>query len=186
MPLPLPTLDTRRWADLVDEGRAVIPRYAPAWTDHNIHDPGITLLELFAWLTEQLIYRANRVPERHLRKFLALAGFSPEPPLPARAVIAVRPAVGTGTLTIPEATPFTTTATDGRVIWFRTTAPLTAVEAQLVAVQTWDGTRFTDRSRPYRDRASIPLLGLDPRTPASYDAARAPACYFGFDRALRE
>ena len=44
------------------------------WTDHNVHDPGITLIELFAWLIEQLIYRANRIPDRHLRKFLALAG----------------------------------------------------------------------------------------------------------------
>ncbi len=184
MPLPLPTLDTRRWADLVDEGRAVIPRYAPEWTDHNVHDPGITLLELFAWLTEQLIYRANRVPERHLRKFLALAGFVPEPPLPARAVIAVQPAGGTGSLTIPQGTPFTTAAEDGRVIWFRTTEPLTAVDSQLVAVQTWDGTRFIDRSLGLRDRANIPLLGLDPRTPVPYDPDRAPACYFGFDRTL--
>ena len=42
MPLPLPHLDDRRWQDLVEEGRALIPRLAPAWTDHNVHDPGIT------------------------------------------------------------------------------------------------------------------------------------------------
>ena len=50
---------------------------APAWTDENASDPGITLLELFAFLTEQLIYRANRTPERHRRKFLSLVGFDP-------------------------------------------------------------------------------------------------------------
>jgi len=37
--LPLPDLDDRRWTDLVDEGRSLIPIVAPAWTDHNIHDP---------------------------------------------------------------------------------------------------------------------------------------------------
>src|SRR6476620_3691365 len=87
MPLPLPDLDTRRWTDLVDEGRALIPRYAPGWTDHNIHDPGITLIELFAWMVEQEIYRVNRVPERHRRKFLQLIGFTSAPPRPARVTL---------------------------------------------------------------------------------------------------
>ena len=50
MPLPLPNLDTRRWTDLVAEGRSLVPRYAPTWTDHNAHDPGMTLFELLAWL----------------------------------------------------------------------------------------------------------------------------------------
>ena len=45
MKVPLPNLDDRRWADLVDEGRSLIPFYAPDWTDHNIHDPGITFLQ---------------------------------------------------------------------------------------------------------------------------------------------
>jgi hypothetical protein len=65
MPLPLPNLDTRRWADLVQEGRALVPRYAPEWTDHNAHDPGITLMELLAWLAEMNIYRLNQIPPRH-------------------------------------------------------------------------------------------------------------------------
>ena len=87
MPLPLPNLDTRRWADLVEEGRALIPRYAPEWTDHNAHDPGITLVELFAWLTEGAVYRTNRITDRNRRKFLSLLGRDPAPPRPARVVI---------------------------------------------------------------------------------------------------
>jgi hypothetical protein len=63
MPIPLPNLDDRRFADLVAEARAMIPRYAPEWTNHNPSDPGITLVELFAWLTEQLLYRVNLVPD---------------------------------------------------------------------------------------------------------------------------
>ena len=52
MPMPMPNLDDRRWDDLVDEGRALIPVYSRDWTDHNVSDPGITFLELFAWITE--------------------------------------------------------------------------------------------------------------------------------------
>jgi Baseplate J-like protein len=72
MALPLPNLDDRTYADLVDEARALIPTYDPSWTNHNPSDPGITLIELFAWLTEMLIYRANRVPDLHVITFLKL------------------------------------------------------------------------------------------------------------------
>ena len=72
--LPLPNLDDRRWSDLVQEGRGLIPVYAPEWTDHNAHDPGITLIELLAWVAEMDVYRLNRIPDRHKLKFLALVG----------------------------------------------------------------------------------------------------------------
>lgn len=72
MALPLPNLDDRTYADLAREARALIATYDPSWTNHNPSDPGITLIELFAWLTEMLIYRANRVPDQHVRTFLKL------------------------------------------------------------------------------------------------------------------
>lgn len=74
MPIPLPNLDDRTFADLVEEMRALIPRYASDWTDHNASDPGIMLIELFAWLTEALIYRLNRIPEASRARFLELLG----------------------------------------------------------------------------------------------------------------
>lgn len=63
MPIPLPNLDTRRYADLVDEALRRIPALHPRWTDHNPSDPGITLVELFAWLTEAVIYRTDQIPD---------------------------------------------------------------------------------------------------------------------------
>lgn len=72
MPLNLPNLDDRRYEDLVDEARAMIPGLAPEWTDHNPSDPGITLIELFAYLTEMLIYRLNRITDENIRTFLKL------------------------------------------------------------------------------------------------------------------
>src|SRR5437764_6772988 len=72
MPLSLPNLDDRRYADLVEEARSLIPSYAPEWTNHNPSDPGITLVELFAYLTEMLVYRVNRVTDDNIRAFLKL------------------------------------------------------------------------------------------------------------------
>lgn len=72
MPIPLPNLDDRRFADLVEEGKRLIPGLAPSWTDHNPSDPGITLIELFAFIAEMLIYRANRVSEANRWAFVKL------------------------------------------------------------------------------------------------------------------
>ena len=86
MPIQLPNLDNRQFTDLMDEALALIPTYEPAWTNHNPSDPGITLLELFAYLTEMLIFRLNRVTADNVRSFLKLlngpdwqaSGLSPE------------------------------------------------------------------------------------------------------------
>lgn len=72
MPITLPNLDNRLYADLVEEGRDLLIAYAPALTDHNPSDPAITLLELFAWLTEALLFRVNNVTDANRVKFLQL------------------------------------------------------------------------------------------------------------------
>jgi len=72
MPLQLPNLDDRRYDDLVAEALARIPTYSPEWTNHNPSDPGITLVELFAYLTDMLLYRLNRVTDDNARTFLKL------------------------------------------------------------------------------------------------------------------
>jgi predicted phage baseplate assembly protein len=184
MPLPLPSLDTRRWADLVAEGRALIPRHAPTWTDHNVHDPGVMLMELFAWLSEQLIYRANRVPERHVRKFLALTGFPPMPPRPARAVLGATLPPTTGTLTFPAGLVVQADAASASPTTFRVMLSVSVVQASLVAVQGYDGTRFTDFTRAWRGGTPLTPLGVDPRPPSPYTADQAPALYLGFDAAI--
>ena len=77
MPLLRPDRGERTWADLVNEARDRIPIYAPEWTDHNPSDPGITLLELLAWLTEMLLYRADRVSDDSYLAFLSLLNGDP-------------------------------------------------------------------------------------------------------------
>jgi predicted phage baseplate assembly protein len=78
--LPEILLDDVRFQELVSEARTRIVRHAPEWTEHNVSDPGITLIELYAWLTELLVYRINRIPERLHFGLLALVGVEPRPP----------------------------------------------------------------------------------------------------------
>src|SRR6266700_2305660 len=85
MALPIPNLDDRRFQDLVNESKRMVQQKCPEWTDHNVHDPGVTLIELFAWMTDQVIYRLNRVPDRNYIKFLELIGVRLFPPTAARA-----------------------------------------------------------------------------------------------------
>jgi hypothetical protein len=87
MPLTLPTLDDRNYQQLVDEALARIPVHTPEWTNFNKSDPGVTLIELFAFLTETLLYRSNQIPERNRRKFLQLLGVPLQPASAARGVV---------------------------------------------------------------------------------------------------
>ncbi len=87
MALPLPSLDDRRFQDLVDEAKRQVQLRCPEWTDHNVHDPGVTLIEVFAWMTDQLLYRLNRVPDRNYVRFLELVGVRLFPPTAARAPV---------------------------------------------------------------------------------------------------
>ncbi len=85
MVLSSPNLDDLRFqSDLVDEARKRITQYCPEWTEYNLSDPGITLIELFAWMTELLAYRLNRVPEKNYIKFLELLGMRYQPASSAR------------------------------------------------------------------------------------------------------
>jgi hypothetical protein len=79
MPLPVPVLDDRTFADLVLEGRALIPRYSRDWANHNVSDPGITLLELLAYAIEGDIFELDQIPRETLDVFLELVGVCREP-----------------------------------------------------------------------------------------------------------
>jgi predicted phage baseplate assembly protein len=163
MPIPLPNLDDRRWADLVEEGQALIPLYArEIWTDHNAHDPGITLMELFAWIAEMDIYQINRVPDRHKRKFLALVGITPEPPQPARTVLSFRLKDGAEPLELPAGIEFEGSDPFGRAVVFRLLEPLTVVTGWLEALHLADETGFHDLTERWRRGEVIGPFGAAP------------------------
>jgi Baseplate J-like protein len=91
---PAPTLDPRSYQDLVDEALARIPIHNPEWTNFNRSDPGVTLVELFAFLTESLLYRANQIPERNRRAFLSLLGVPLRPAASAQGIVTLTNATG--------------------------------------------------------------------------------------------
>jgi predicted phage baseplate assembly protein len=88
--LPEIVLDDRHFQDLVNEARVRVARHCPEWTDHNVSDPGITLIELFAWLTETLVYRVNRIPAKLHVALLELLGMRLRPPTAATTDIRFR------------------------------------------------------------------------------------------------
>ncbi len=87
MPLRTPVLDDRSYAQLRDELIARIPVYAPEWTDHHPSDPGITLIELFAFLGENLLYRFNQIPDATKLAFLQLLDIPLRPAVPATGMV---------------------------------------------------------------------------------------------------
>lgn len=88
MPLPLPTFDTRTYRDLLTEALRRVPVHNPEWNNLSDSDPGVTLLQLFAFLSESIIYRANLIPERNRQKFLRLLGQGLQPAQPGRGLVA--------------------------------------------------------------------------------------------------
>ena len=90
MSLPSPNLDDRKFQDIVDDTKRQIGRRCPEWTDHNVSDPGVTLIELFAWMTETMLYRLNQVPDKNYIKFLEMVGVTLEPPAPAQTELRFR------------------------------------------------------------------------------------------------
>jgi predicted phage baseplate assembly protein len=87
MVLPAPNLDDRTFQDFVDDAKRLVQQRCPEWTDHNVSDPGVTLIEAFAQMADQLVYRLNRVPERQYVKFLELIGVRLRPPAAARGQV---------------------------------------------------------------------------------------------------
>ena len=88
--LPSVPLDDRDFQDLVNEARLRIAQSCPEWTEHNVSDPGITLIELFAWMTEMVIYRLNRIPDKLHVALMDLLGIALEPATAARADLRFR------------------------------------------------------------------------------------------------
>src|SRR5918997_4229669 len=141
MPLQIPNLDDRRYQELLDEALARVPVHNPEWTNFNKSDPGVTLIEIFAFLTENLLYRSNQIPERNRRKFLSLLGVPLQP---------ASSAVGLVTFTNERGPAQTVTLNDGLEVRagqvpFRTVQGLDVlpVEAQVFFKRKLDTTDET-------------------------------------------
>jgi predicted phage baseplate assembly protein len=180
MPLPTPNLDDRNFQDLVDDAKRLVQQRCPEWTDHNVSDPGVTLIEAFAQMVDQLIYRLNRVPDRHYVKFLDLLGVRLFPPTAATGTVtfwlaAPQPA----SVMVRSGTEVATARTDiEEPVVFGTTQELRIVPCSLdrVAIapaggESVDATSALE-SRRLRPFSQVPrpgdalLIGLSRATPS--------------------
>ena len=138
MSLPSPNLDDRKYQDIVDEAKRLIPSYCPEWTNHNLSDPGVALIELFAWMSEMILFRLNQVPERLYTKFLDLVGIEPFPSSAARAELTfwLSEVLAEG-VTVPKGTQVGTMSQTGETpILFTTLEELVISQPELVAAHT--------------------------------------------------
>ncbi len=175
MPLPTPHLDDRHFQDIVDQAKLLIPRYCQEWTDHNVSDPGVTLIELFAWMTDMLLYRVNQVPDKNYIKFLELIGIRLDGPRSATAPVtfylsAAQPA----DVVIPADTEVATVRTEtSPAIIFSTEADLTIRPPALIDVFTRNASRSGHDAWKQHNLGKAELLGrriaIFPSTPGPRD-----------------
>ena len=150
MALPAPNLDDRRFQGLVDDAKRLVQSRCPEWTDHNVSDPGVTLIETFAFMTDQLLYRLNRVPDRNYVKFLELIGVRLFPATAARVdctfwLAAAQPAP----VVVPQSSEVATPRGDrvDSAVAFTTVEPLTIVPCERTYFNTiLAGNTFRDHT----------------------------------------
>ncbi|GAA5514567.1 hypothetical protein Dcar01_03323 [Deinococcus carri] len=159
MPLPTVNLDDRRFDDIVAQARQLIPQYCPEWTDHNTSDPGIALLEVFAWMTDLLLFRVNQVPEKMFVKFLDMIGVQLDPPRAAVAPVTFYlSAAQSEPLTISAATEVATVRTEvSEAIVFSTETDLTITPPHLQAAFT--GNALGENTFVQHDLERLGVLG---------------------------
>ncbi len=181
MVLPVPRLDDRSFQDLVNEAKKLIPRYTPEWTDHNVSDPGVTLIELFAYMVDILLFRINRVPERNYIKWLEMLGLKLEPPRPARTdIVLYLTAPQPAAVLIPLGTEVATVRTEQQnAITFATDYDLTIyVPTQYGLLVSRVGQAFYDYMPALRDASLDVGIFQDPPQPND-------SMYFGYYEDLR-
>jgi predicted phage baseplate assembly protein len=176
--LHAPNLDDRRFQDLVDDAKRYVQRRCPQWSDHNVSDPGVTRIETFAMVADQLMYRLNRVPDRLYLKFLELLGIDIVPPVPARADVTFwLTAPREDTVTVRAGTEVATdrveTVAEGAeaAVAFETVEDLAVLPCSLAAVATAAaGERPVDRTDQLADQRTVACFGDDTAQPQVGDA----------------
>ncbi|TIX49628.1 putative baseplate assembly protein [Alteraurantiacibacter aquimixticola] len=144
MPLEAPTLDDRRFDDIVAEAFQLIPRFAPEWTDRNDSDPGVALTKLFAWMSELTLFRLNQVPELNYIRFLQMVGIDRIPASAAQAIVTFAASrTDVSEIFVPQGTQLAAPPDDNGQIIFETTEAVSVLGTALAALQVWDGFSYS-------------------------------------------
>ncbi len=176
MSLPTTNLDDRKFQDIVDQAKRLIPQYCPEWTDHNVSDPGVALIELFAWMTDMLLYRVNQVPDKMYVKFLEMIGVKLEPPQAATVPITFYLSQAQAVpLILPEASEVATVRTEtSPAIIFSLEQALTITPPSIIGAFSRDATQGRDATWLVHELDQLELKGnslrLFPMQPNPNDA----------------
>jgi len=147
MPLTEPKIDDRSFEQILSDLCLKIPRFTKEWTNFNDSDPGMTLLQLFAYLSELLQYRMNQVPLKNYIKFLKLLGEELDPPSPATAHLTFITKGDTKAEPVPERTAVSASLGDGgEPLAFETERGLDLISPPLDVVGLFNGSSFVDAS----------------------------------------
>ncbi len=168
MTLPVTNLDDRRFQDIVDEAKRMIPQLCPEWTNHNLSDPGVALIELFAWMTESMLFRLNQVPDVFYTRMLNLLGFEQFPASAARAPVTFWCTAGDQRVVgVPKGTQVSTVGNVGETRVFTTLDDAAIVAPQLVGAMTSDAFgAYTDVWEDLSlEIASVPIFPREPMRP---------------------
>jgi hypothetical protein len=141
---------------------ASIPAHTPEWTIQQLGDPGRTLIELFAWLADTILYRANLIPERQRLAFLKLLGIPLQPAAAATCIVSI--------LADPAQTGAVTLASAASLPGAAAFETLSELDVLPVTAQAYIKTPLT----PDQTKANLPLLqGLQ----QLYNLASTPSGY---------
>jgi predicted phage baseplate assembly protein len=183
MALPAPHLDDRTFQSLVDDAKRLVQQRCPEWTDHNVSDPGVTLIETFAYMVDQLLWRLNRVPDRTYVKFLDLLGVRLAPPNAARAPVTFwLSAPQQMPVTVPAGTLVATARSESEPVVFTTLADLEIVPGALAVVASEAGGEQVDETDALARGDGFSCFGPPTRTPEPGDgfyvglSDAVPAC----------
>jgi len=170
MALPAPHLDDRTFQSLVDDAKRLVQQRCPEWTDHNVSDPGVTLIETFAYMVDQLLWRLNRVPERTYLKFLDLLGVRLRPPTAARVPVTFwLSAPQAAAVAVPAGSRVATARTDAEPVVFTTLDDLDIVPSEIqVAATDVDGEQVDQTDLLARGDGFF-CFGAPPRVPTAGD-----------------
>lgn len=167
--LPIPVLDDEYFSEIVKNARSMIPRLCPEWTDFNSHDPGITFLELFAFLKESQQYHLDQIGPRNQKKYLKLLGMEQQPRESAKTTVVV--SGGSAGQNLPRGTRML-----AGEIPFETECSLPMFGSRLKGGFVWDGVQKTEFSAG--DHAEAGKLHLEV---FGREAKPGSMWYLGFD-----
>jgi hypothetical protein len=174
MSLPTPNLDDRTWQDIVEEAKKLIPGFCPQWTDFNPSDPGIALVELMAWMTEMIIYRLNRVPDKNYIKFMELMGIRLKTPNSASTWLVFHPAEGAEEEQMPDVPENTRVSgfdSEENTVIFETMEPMTLNHSRIIGVFARINERYRDSTAEIcaqKAASAIDLFDVQDQVPHAF------------------